>query len=235
MQGPIFPMTRKEAERASVPYSSEANKQCQFPTRLKSLRGDAHISQNSLARILGVSKSTIGLWETGDTLPDAKSVYDLATLFGVTTDYLLCKSEFKHDKTRDMTLEQLGFSEQAAATMASIAGAATAAQDMGTQAGNVVSPYHNPNRYTLQQEERSFVILNELLEHPEIVCVLSNTWAYSRFSGRIDANASVRFENDLWEPFSAAGGVLIDAMWNMVSQPLRKILDELAQQLSQQK
>lgn len=36
-----------------------------------------------------MSKSTVGLWETGDTLPDAKSLRDLAEYFGVTADFLV--------------------------------------------------------------------------------------------------------------------------------------------------
>lgn len=51
------------------------------------------MSQAALAKELNVSKSTVGLWETGDTLPDAKSLYALAKIFGVNGDYLLCLSD----------------------------------------------------------------------------------------------------------------------------------------------
>ena len=48
-----------------------------FARSLSLLRQEKGISQETLARDLGVSKSTIGLYETGDTLPDAKTLRDL--------------------------------------------------------------------------------------------------------------------------------------------------------------
>lgn len=93
MAYPIFPTTKKAAEKAGETYSSQENRNAQFPTRLRELREKSKVSQKALADKLGISKSTIGLWETGDTLPDAKSLYDLAEYFGVSTDYLLCRTE----------------------------------------------------------------------------------------------------------------------------------------------
>lgn len=93
MQYPIFPTTRKAAEKAGDTYSSQENRNSQFPTRLRRLREKASISQKALADRLGISKSTLGLWETGDTLPDAKMVSELADFFGVSSDYLLCRTK----------------------------------------------------------------------------------------------------------------------------------------------
>jgi len=89
MEQLFFPVTRREAERQGVQYSSEKNKVALFPTQLRKLRERKGVSQSTLSKALGVSKSTIGLWETGDTLPDAKSLHDIAEYFGVTADYLL--------------------------------------------------------------------------------------------------------------------------------------------------
>lgn len=89
----VFPITKKEAERQGLEHSSVANKNAKFPTRLRDLRNSKGMSQATLAKELNVSKSTIGLWETGDTLPDAKSLYALAKIFGVSSDYLLCLSD----------------------------------------------------------------------------------------------------------------------------------------------
>lgn len=111
MEQAFFPVTRREAERQGVPFSSDANKNALFPSQLKELREGKGISQAVLARALGVSKSTIGLWETGDTLPDAKSLHDIATFFGVSANYLL-------GFTKDMGMvqtatEDLGLSHDA--------------------------------------------------------------------------------------------------------------------------
>lgn len=93
MQYPIFPTTKKAAEKAGNTYFSQENRNARFPTRLRELREKTNISQKALADRFGISKSTLGLWETGDTLPDAKMVSELADFFGVSSDYLLCRTE----------------------------------------------------------------------------------------------------------------------------------------------
>lgn len=99
MEQMFFPVTKREAERQGIPYSSEQNKDALFPTQLRKLRGEKGVSQDTLSKVIGVSKSTIGLWETGDTLPDAKSVRDLAEYFGVSADFILGLSR---EKSKDM-------------------------------------------------------------------------------------------------------------------------------------
>lgn len=93
MEQLIFPVTKKEAEKRGRTYSSEENKNALFPSQLRDLRKEKGISQETLARDLGVSKSTIGLYETGDTLPDAKTLRDLAVYFDVSSDWLLGLSD----------------------------------------------------------------------------------------------------------------------------------------------
>lgn len=93
MPHPIFPTTKKAAEKNGTTYSSSANRNAKFPTRLRTLREGKGVSQATLVQKLGISKSTLGLWETGDTLPDAKSLYDLADYFDVSADYLLCRTD----------------------------------------------------------------------------------------------------------------------------------------------
>lgn len=95
MEQSFFTVTRREAERAGIQYSSEANKNALFPSRLRELRSEKGVSQETLSKVLGVSKSTIGLWENGDTLPDAKAIYDLARYFEVSAEYILCRTHIK--------------------------------------------------------------------------------------------------------------------------------------------
>ena len=47
------------------------------------------MTQQKLADLLKCSKSTISLYETGDTVPDAKNIVRLCDIFGVSCDYLL--------------------------------------------------------------------------------------------------------------------------------------------------
>lgn len=90
---PIFPVTRKAAEKIGIESSSISNRNAKFPTRLRTLRESNGVSQSVLSKALGFSKSTLGLWETGCTLPDAKSLNDLANFFNVSADYLLCRTD----------------------------------------------------------------------------------------------------------------------------------------------
>lgn len=234
MEKLIFPVTKKAAGKSGKKYSSEENKNALFPSQLRELRGGRGISQETLARDLGVSKSTIGLYETGDTLPDAQTLHDLAVYFGVSADWLLGLSDYRDNRRRGITLEGLGFSEAATKQIASIAGAVLAAADFGDQANKKASTVNNPRGFTCQQEARAFLALNILLENPEFVLALSNAWAYMRYTGQFDLSKDIKLGGkELPEPFSATCGVLVDALWNRVAEPLRGILDDVAQKVAQ--
>lgn len=56
---------------------------------LKKLRKDRDMTQSELANILGVSPSTIGMYEQGRREPDSKTLLNMAKFFNVSTDYLL--------------------------------------------------------------------------------------------------------------------------------------------------
>lgn len=61
-----------------------------FGEILKKLRKDAGMSQEQLGNRIGVSKSTIGMYEQGQRMPQNDSILkELATLFSVSIDYLL--------------------------------------------------------------------------------------------------------------------------------------------------
>jgi len=53
------------------------------------LRKMAGLNQTELAKIIGISQSTLSYWERGDFEPDNESLIKLADYFGVTIDYLL--------------------------------------------------------------------------------------------------------------------------------------------------
>ena len=60
-----------------------------FGEKLYQLRTERGMSQETLARSLGVSRQAISRWELGSTLPDAPNLLKLSDLFGVSIDYLL--------------------------------------------------------------------------------------------------------------------------------------------------
>ena len=63
----------------------------EFKDRLKKLRTLRGLSQVALADKLGVSKSIIGAYETGDRKPRYEFLEELADFFNVTIDYLTGK------------------------------------------------------------------------------------------------------------------------------------------------
>jgi transcriptional regulator with XRE-family HTH domain len=57
--------------------------------RIKSLREEKKMTQEELAKALGVSPSTIGMYEQGRRSPDHEMLLKISKLFNVTVDYLL--------------------------------------------------------------------------------------------------------------------------------------------------
>ncbi len=104
MEQSIFPVTAAKAEKKNAGYSSQLNRNALFPCRLRKLREEKGISQAAFAEILNVSKSTVSLWENGDTLPAAESLYDMAKYYDVSSDYLLCLTDHK---TPNVTIQAI--------------------------------------------------------------------------------------------------------------------------------
>ena len=57
--------------------------------RIATLRRSRDMSQEALARVLGVSPSAVGMYEQGRREPSAALLVALSKTFGVSTDYLL--------------------------------------------------------------------------------------------------------------------------------------------------
>lgn len=60
-----------------------------FKDRLKEIRKANGYSQVELAEAIGVSKSTIGAYETGDITPSLEKIYILANYFNVEASYFI--------------------------------------------------------------------------------------------------------------------------------------------------
>ena len=57
--------------------------------RLKQLRIGAQMSQQELAKRMGVAQNTVSNWENGKRRIDQQALLDLAQMFGVSVEYLL--------------------------------------------------------------------------------------------------------------------------------------------------
>lgn len=87
-----------------------------FGERLKMLRKGQKLTQQELATRLGVAKSVVSYYESGDRFPSYDVLIKIARTFHVTTDYLL-------DIERNRTIDVTGLSEQDIAVVVSVVNA----------------------------------------------------------------------------------------------------------------
>lgn len=64
-----------------------------FGDRLRSLRSNRNLHQSQLGELLGLSPSAIGSYERNLREPAYKHLCEMAELFNVSVDYLLCRTE----------------------------------------------------------------------------------------------------------------------------------------------
>ncbi len=77
--------------------------------RIKELREQNGITQSALAKMLGISRSAVNAWELSISIPSVPYLIELAAIFHVSTDYLLCLSS-----AYTVSMDRLNFEEQAA-------------------------------------------------------------------------------------------------------------------------
>ena len=58
--------------------------------RIKALREQQGYTQSVLAKQLGITRSSVNAWELGISVPSTQYIVELAHIFKVSTDYLLC-------------------------------------------------------------------------------------------------------------------------------------------------
>lgn len=85
-----------------------------FQSVLKSLRKANGLTQDELAKILKISRSTIGMYENGSREPDYETLESIADYFNVDIDYLLGRTNkttiipdhyYLNDETRQIAQE----------------------------------------------------------------------------------------------------------------------------------
>ncbi len=84
-----------------------------FGERLKELRNGQKMTQQHLATRLGVAKSVVSYYESGDRFPSYDVLIKIARTFHTTTDYLL-------GIERERTIDVSGLSENEIAAITNI-------------------------------------------------------------------------------------------------------------------
>ena len=85
-----------------------------FGEKLKLLRTSQKLTQQQLADRIGVAKSVVSYYESGDRYPSYDVLVRLARIFHTTTDYLL-------DLSKDNVIDVTGLSEEDIAVVRTVA------------------------------------------------------------------------------------------------------------------
>lgn len=85
-----------------------------FGEKLKALRTSQKLTQQQLADRIGVAKSVVSYYESGDRYPSYDVLVKIARIFHTTTDYLL-------DVAKDNVIDVTGLSEEDIAVVRTVA------------------------------------------------------------------------------------------------------------------
>ena len=123
-----------------------------FGLRLRALRNEKKLTQDELGKSLNVSGKTIGTWERDSRQPNIEAINKLASIFDVTTDYLLGNSNEKQpQKYYDLSdKEKNDIAIQAEKLME------------GIETGNNLNFYGEPA--TKEQKDRILIAIKTAME-----------------------------------------------------------------------
>lgn len=123
-----------------------------FGLRLRALRNEKKLTQDELGKLLNVSGKTIGTWERDPRQPNIEAINKLASIFDVTTDYLLGNSNEKQpQKYYDLSdKEKNDIAIQAEKLME------------GIETGNNLNFYGEPA--TKEQKDRILIAIKTAIE-----------------------------------------------------------------------
>ncbi|NFG42069.1 helix-turn-helix transcriptional regulator [Clostridium botulinum] len=72
--------------------------------RLAELRKDKGLKQEDIGKILKISRSTYGNYESGYAEPSVSILIDLAKFYNVSLDYICCNTDIKYNFYKDKRL-----------------------------------------------------------------------------------------------------------------------------------
>jgi len=78
-----------------------------FNERLRALREEKGLSQADLGKLVGLSKSSINMYERGEREPSMETLEGIADIFNVDMNYLHCKTDVKNQYQEDLKRSSL--------------------------------------------------------------------------------------------------------------------------------
>lgn len=68
---------------------------------IRKIRERKKVSQESIAALIGVTQGAVSQWESGNTMPTAQNIIDLARVLDCTTDdILIAEKEDNHNDNK---------------------------------------------------------------------------------------------------------------------------------------
>ncbi|BAQ11489.1 transcriptional regulator, xre family [Bacillus sp. OxB-1] len=84
----------------------------EFSKRLIDLRKKKKLLQTDVAEKIGVARATYGAYEQGNRQPDFDTLEKIASFFGVSTDYLLGRSDIQNPEPVFVAGREINLSEE---------------------------------------------------------------------------------------------------------------------------
>lgn len=189
-----------------------------FPARLRKLMNDGHVSQQKLADHLGLkNRQSVAGYCSGRSAPDLDSIVKIASLFKVSTDYLLGATD--DPSPRPSAVDELGLSPKAVAYL------------------------RRQRRYTdLPPNKARLQLISYLLEHHRFDSILSSCVKYvnlmctptdSDFMGSTDYIACLKVVKDhgfvISKPTIQANTIFSEYITPQLRSLLNKMVEDTKQ------
>ena len=185
-----------------------------FKDRFAKLRAENKMTQKAFAEFLGIARPTVGFYENGERIPDAQILAQIADRCGVSSDWLLGRSNYRRDEVRGHNLEDMRFTEKAANTLSvlSTAGFMASRQEEASEECILMGNAHE--------------LLVKMLEDAKFIEFLHNASAYVQAdTGRWANQATMTLSNG--KEFSAPAAFAKDLFWAHCTAPLKACLDKI--------
>jgi len=140
-----------------------------FPTRLRDLLDVPNMNQSKLADHIGVTRQAISAWSLGISLPDIGKFGLIADFFGVSTEFLLGRTDVcKPDATTQALAKYLCLSEAAIDEIRRL------------QSMHLEQHIENDFRLTPKEPEPLAEVFSEWLTAVDLSEIMSHVWRASR-------------------------------------------------------
>jgi len=140
-----------------------------FASRLRALLNQPEMNQSKLADHIGVTRQAISAWSLGISLPDIEKFGLIADFFGVSTEFLLGRTDVsKPDATKQALAEYLCLSEAAIDEIKRL------------QSMHLEQNIENDFKFTLKEPEPLTEVFSEWLTAVDLSEMMSHVWRASR-------------------------------------------------------